>query len=233
MTLLIASIAPALVIMYIIYQYDLKREPISMILKAFFGGVLSIGLALTLAYPLSYFSSSMPSGLIASFYDAFFTAAIPEELAKWLIFYWLIKKAKDFDQYYDGILYAVFISMGFALVENILYVMKGGLSVALLRSILSVPGHMLFAIPMGYFLSISKFESGKDLAINRFLSLFVPILLHGTYDFILMYKSVKDNNNSLLALLLLIIFLVFDIYMWRFGIRQIQKHRAKDEIESN
>ena len=95
MTLLIASIAPALVIMYIIYQYDLKREPISMILKAFCGGVLSIGLALTLASPLSYFSSSMPSGLIASFYDAFFTAAIPEELAKWLIFYWLIKKAKD------------------------------------------------------------------------------------------------------------------------------------------
>ena len=150
-----------------------------------------------------------------------------------MIFYWLIKKAKDFDQYYDGILYAVFISMGFALVENVLYVMKGGLSVALLRSILSVPGHMLFAIPMGYFLSISKFESGKDLAVHRFLSLFVPILLHGTFDFILMYSSAKDELNPGLAGFLMLAFVIFDIFMWRFGLRKLKEHISKDKSKLN
>ena len=103
MTLLISSIAPALLIMFLIYKHDLEKEPIQMLVKAFFGGVLSIFIALAIALPLGLFESAFPSGILRAFYSAFFCAGIPEEFAKWLIFYWLIKKAPHFDQYYDGI----------------------------------------------------------------------------------------------------------------------------------
>lgn len=231
MILFISSIAPALIIMFLVYQHDLKKEPIKMLLKAFFGGVLSIFIALAIAGPLSYFEKFFAPGFARSFYTAFFCAGIPEELGKWLIFYWLIRKAKDFDQYYDGILYAIFISMGFALVENILYVMSpdGGLGTATMRAILSVPGHMLFVIPMGYFLSISKFEVGKDAKRHLILSLVIPMALHGTFDFILFYFAASAEVNPSLASFLVLAFVSFDIYMWRLGLRKIKAHITKDK----
>ena len=228
MILFLSSIAPALIIMFIIYKQDTIKEPISMLLKAFFGGVLSIIITLAIALPLVELTGFIPSGFLHSFYDAFFCAAIPEEFAKWIIFYWLIKKAKDFDQYYDGILYAIFISMGFALVENVLYVMNSGMSVAIARAILAVPGHMLFAVPMGYYLSLAKFKEGKDAAKYVKLSLAVPILLHGIYDFILMYSSAKTEINPALAGVLVLLFVAFDIYMWQLGVRKIKEHLAAD-----
>ena len=228
MILFLSSIAPALIIMFIIYKQDTQKEPISMLLKAFFGGFLSIIITYAIALPLGELMGFIPSGFLQSFYNAFFCAAIPEEFAKWIIFYWLIKKAKDFDQYYDGILYAIFISMGFALVENVMYVMQSGMSVAIARAITAVPGHMLFAVPMGYYLSLAKFKEGKDAAKYVKLSLAVPILLHGIYDFILMYFSAKAEVNPLLAGVLVLLFVAFDIYMWQLGVRKIKEHLAAD-----
>jgi RsiW-degrading membrane proteinase PrsW (M82 family) len=230
MTLLISSIAPALFIMYLIYSRDLQKEPKSMLMKAFFGGILSIFIALLFAMPLSEYESSIPSGLARSFYTSFFCAGIPEEFGKWIIFYWLIKKAKDFDQYYDGILYAIFISMGFALVENVLYVMKGGMGVAIMRAILAVPGHMLFAVPMGYYLSISKFEPANEAKKHIALSLIIPILLHGTYDFLLFYMEAKSKINSIIVVPLFLVFIAFEIYIWRLGLRKIKNHISSDKI---
>ena len=231
MYLLIASIAPAFIIMYIIYRHDTVKEPLSMLVKAFFGGVLSIAITLIIREPL--FHIELNSGAMKSFFDAFFKAGIPEELSKWLIFYWLIRKAKDFDQYYDGILYAIFISMGFALVENIQYVFENGMGTAIVRSIISVPGHMLFAVPMGYYLSLSRFETGASARFHVFLSLAIPILLHGTFDFIIMYTAAKGPLNHGLAVLLLLAFVIFDIFMWRYGLRKIKEHIAKDKNNLN
>jgi RsiW-degrading membrane proteinase PrsW (M82 family) len=231
MYLLIASIAPAVIIMYIIYRHDTVKEPLSMLAKAFLGGVLSIAITLIITYPIS--DIELNSGVMKSFFDAFFKAGIPEELSKWLIFYWLIRKAKDFDQYYDGILYAIFISMGFALVENIMYVFQNGMGTAIARSIISVPGHMLFAVPMGYYLSLSRFETGSSARFHVFLSLAIPILLHGTFDFILMYSGAKGAVNPGLAVLLLLAFVIFDIFIWRYGLRKIKEHIIKDTNNLN
>ncbi|NBU92915.1 MAG: protease PrsW [Flavobacteriia bacterium] len=229
LVLLLSAAAPALLIMYLVYRHDLNKEPIRMLAIAFLGGVLSIFLSLLFSTPLSMLKWQMPPAFIVSFYDAFFLAAIPEELAKWLIFYWLIRKAKDFDQYYDGILYAIFISMGFALVENILYVLQGGLSTAILRAVLSVPGHMLFAIPMGYYLSLSKFQQGALATKHQWLSILIPVALHGTFDFILMYADAKKDTNAALVILLFLAFVAFDIYMWRLGLRKLKAMRERDK----
>lgn len=227
MLFLFASVAPALFIMYLVYRHDLEKEPINMIIKAFFGGIASVILSLVFSLPLS--EIHFDGAFSGSFYTAFFLAAIPEELAKWIIFYLIIRKSKDFDQYYDGILYAIFISMGFALPENIMYIIEHGIGIAIPRAILAVPGHMLFAVPMGYYLSLSRFESGKDASIHIGFSLLIPIILHGIYDFLLMYASNATKELPILIILgILILFVVFDIYMWRLGLRKIRAHRAKD-----
>ena len=176
-------------------RHDLEREPIHMLVKTFFGGVLSIFLSLCFSLPLGMIFN--PEGADSPGFSAFMGAAIPEELAKWIIFYWIIRKSKHFDQYYDGILYAIFISMGFALVENIFYVFsdEGGMGVAIMRAVLSVPGHMLFVIPMGYYLSLSRFENDGKAHVHRAMSLAIPILLHGMFDYLLMYNAWLDDSN--------------------------------------
>lgn len=230
MIFLFSSVSPVLFIMYLIYRHDLAKEPLKMLVKSFLGGLFAAALAIAIALKLDLYTGSMPPAAIKSFYMAFFTAAIPEEFAKWLVFIWLIHHAKDFDQYFDGILYAIFISMGFALIENIFYVWEGGLGVAFGRAIFTVPGHMLFAVPMGYYLSLSKFEVGKSVGYHKLLSIVVPILLHGTYDFILMYATAKVEFAPLLSLGLLLGFVCFNIWMWRLGLRNISLHREKDRV---
>lgn len=226
MTLLISSIAPALIILYLIYRHDVDREPKKLLIKCFFGGWLSIIMTLIIAGPLN--SSGLPTGLVKSLFDAFVTAAIPEEFSKWIILYWLVRKAPAFDQYYDGIIYAVFVSMGFALIENIMYVMNGDMTTVITRAVMAVPGHMLFAVAMGYYFSMSKFDTPQKAKVHIAMSLAVPMVLHGTYDFLLMYTGAKSSHSPLMAVGIIIVFVIFDIYLWKLGIKRIKAHKAKD-----
>ena len=100
---------------------------------------------------------------------------------------WVAYPKKDFNEPFDGIVYSVMISMGFATTENILYVMKGGLEVALLRMITSVPAHASFAVLMGYFVGLSKFRGNQRLL--RLYGLASATGFHGAYNFCLMQQS--------------------------------------------
>ena len=225
MTLLIASITPVLIFLYLIFKKDKYKEPIGLLAKCFFGGFLSIIIALIIDVPMNYVGTVFQSPLFKSFYDAFFVAAIPEEFAKFIVLYWIIWESKFFDEHYDGIIFAVFVSLGFALVENILYV-----GIAFMRAILAVPGHGLFAVAMGYFLSLAKFNKQNDLQKYLVLSLVVPMGLHGTYDFLLMYSSNLSKADTGVTVILLIIFTGFIIFLWRYGIKKIKILVAKDSI---
>ena len=226
MTLLIASITPVLIFLYLIFKKDKNKEPIGLLAKCFFGGFISIVIALIIAFSMTYIGTAFQSPLFKSFYDAFFVAAIPEEFAKFIILYWIIWKSKFFDEHYDGIIYAVFVSLGFALVENIMYVSE--IRIAFWRAILAVPGHGLFAVAMGYFLSLAKFYKQTNVQKYLVLSLVVPMGLHGTYDFLLMYVSSLTEADAGFAVILLGIFTVFIIFLWRFGIKKIKIAVAKD-----
>lgn len=228
MTLLIASITPVLIFLYLIVKKDKNKEPIGLLAKCFFGGFLSVIIALIIDVPMMKIGTAFQSPLFKSFYDAFFEAAIPEEFAKFIILYWIIWKSKFFDEHYDGIIYAVFVSLGFALVENIMYVSEHGIGIAFMRAILAVPGHGLFAVAMGYFLSLAKFNKQTNVQKYLVLSLVVPMGLHGTYDFLLMYTSSLTEADAGFAVLLLLIFTVFIIFLWHFGIKKIKIAVAKD-----
>ena len=226
MTLLIASITPVIIFLYLIFKKDKNKEPIGLLAKCFFGGFLSIIITLIIAVPMMKIGTAFQSPLFKSFYDAFFVAAIPEEFAKFIILYWIIWKSKFFDEHYDGIIYAVFVSLGFALVENIMYVSE--IRIAFWRAILAVPGHGLFAVAMGYFMSLAKFYKQTNVQKYLVLSLVVPMGLHGTYDFLLMYVSSLTEADAGFAVILLGIFTVFIIFLWRFGIKKIKIAVAKD-----
>ena len=226
MTLLIASVFPVVIFLYVIYQKDHEKEPISLLLKCFFGGCLSVLLSLTMSLPLGLLSGLMQGNFLSSFYTSFFLAAIPEEVAKFIILYFFVWKSKELNHHYDGIVYSVFVSLGFAVIENILYVLEGGLGVAFLRAILSVPGHGLYGVLMGYYFSLARFHEGEKRKEFLIKSLLIAIAFHGVYDFLLFY--VGGSVNGILIAFLLIAFAFLVILLWRKGVEKIKLHLEKD-----
>jgi RsiW-degrading membrane proteinase PrsW (M82 family) len=233
MTLLLASISPVLIFLYTIFKKDVNKEPISLVVKCFLGGFAAIVLTLIMVIPMLAMEEHFQSPILKSIFNAFAVAAIPEEISKFVILYWLVWKSKFFDEYYDGIVYAIFVSLGFAMIENIFYVFEHGMFTAFIRAILAVPGHGFFAVFMGYFLSMAKFSPQPNRKTYILMSLLVPIALHGTYDFLLMYSEALNEFDTGLIALLLIVFTVFIIYLWRLGIQRIKASIALDHPVEN
>ena len=227
MTLLISSIFPVVIFLYMIYQKDHEKEPISLLFKCLLGGCLSTLLSLLMSIPLGAISGVFPGAFLSSIHQSFLEAAIPEELAKFGILYFLIWKSRELDHSYDGIVYSVFVSLGFALIENILYVFEGGFSVAIARAILAVPGHGLFGVMMGYYFSLARFHEGRKRREFLIKSLVMPIVFHSAYDFLLFYMG-ASSENILLVIFLLILFAGLVILLWRKGIAKIKLHLEQD-----
>lgn len=153
-----------------------------------------------------------------------------EEFSKWIILIWIVWKSKHYDDHFDAVTYAVAVSMGFALIENIMYVFQGGLFVAVVRAVLAVPGHGLNAVVMGYHLSLAKFGSPQSKKLNLWLSLLIPVIMHGLYDFMLIYMS--EINNNTIIILLLVAFTFVVIFSWKFALRKIKKIIEVDNNKS-
>lgn len=213
MILLLAAIAPSAALMYYIYMKDkYEKEPRRLLVKAFLLGAISVIPVLIVEMNLNLFERGDES-LIAAGYTAFIVAGLVEEAFKFTMFYLLIWRNNEFDEMYDGIVYSVFVSLGFATVENIGYVLSSGFSVALLRSITAVPAHAMFGVAMGYYLGIAKFvrEPYKSRYFRK--GLIVPIILHGIYDFILLSRRYYIMS----------IFVIYMIYLWKRGIRNVRE----------
>ncbi|MCK5845971.1 MAG: PrsW family intramembrane metalloprotease [Bacteroidales bacterium] len=215
MNLILAAIAPVVIIaLYIYFKDKYNKEPIAMLAKALVLGMLTVIPVLLLEGFLMEFISIFDfSTRLSAFYNAFVVAAFSEEIWKFIALYILIWKSKEFDESIDGIVYAVFVGLGFAMVENIMYVVNGGGSVALMRAFLAVPAHALFGVTMGYYFSLSKFAMDKA-SRNKYYryAIISPIILHGVYDFILM-------ANEPLGML---VFIPFIIYLWKTGFKRIK-----------
>ncbi len=161
----------------------------------------------------SFLIGMMPGSgyLLQLGYNAFLVAGFTEELFKFLALYLLIWKNPNFNEKFDGIVYAVFISLGFAAIENIMYVSSGGAGVALTRAVTAVPAHALFGITMGYFFGIAHMDPARR---NAYLAraFAVPFVLHGAYDFILMSKEP----------FMLLLFIPFLIWLYISGFKKMR-----------
>lgn len=225
--LFVIAILPVAVLMAFIYQQDkYQKEPIKSLLKAFIGGMIAIPLDILIVTGIDLL---LDSTVLANtvFFSAFLEAGIPEELCKFLIFMIFIWHDKNFDEYFDGIVYATFIGLGFACVENISYVFSYGFQTGIVRALLSVPGHFLFGVVMGYFLSMAKFHPEKR---GRYLwsGVLLAILAHGLFDWLLMVASVLPIVGGIIY----IVFIWGDIKLWKLGLKYINKQQQNSHKQA-
>jgi len=189
MIIVIAALAPVVIILaYIYFRDKYEREPLGLLLLSLLAGALIVVPVIFFEQIISSinpFAASLEHRTANAAYDAFLVAALVEEFFKYLALYILLWRNKNFNEKFDGIVYAVFISLGFAAVENVMYVSRGGMDVAMIRAVTAVPAHALFGVRMGYFMGIARMydELRKPYL---FMAFFYPFLLHGIYDFILM-----------------------------------------------
>lgn len=220
--LLFLAIIPVVIILTYIYLKDRNKEPWSLLIKLFFMGIASCFLVLLISEVVfKIFPFMDKDTAYMTFFEtmayAFIGVALIEEFCKWLMTFAGAYKHKAYDEVYDGIVYSVYVSLGFACLENILYVfMNNSVVVGISRAILAVPGHACDAVFMGYYLSLAKVyasQGKKNLEKkNLVLSVLVPTILHGIYDFCL-FASID---------ILLIVFLIFVIAMYIFSIKKIK-----------
>jgi RsiW-degrading membrane proteinase PrsW (M82 family) len=206
------ALAPVFIIAFYIYFRDkYEKEPWDLLLKAMLSGALITIPVIVAERILSAPGELFPSKVKAA-WDAFMVAALCEEAFKFAALYLLIWKNKAFNEKFDGIVYATFISLGFAAVENVLYIMDSGVTTGFTRAFTAVPAHALFGVSMGFFFGLAKFYPKKRTSYLYF-SFLLPFILHGVYDFILM---VEIN-------LLLLLFVPFIIFMWITGFKKMNK----------
>ncbi len=227
--ILLTALLPIAILVYHIYCKDKKSpEPTGQLVKAFLWGILSVPLSFCISIPLGLIGvySVEATSILGSISTAFLGAAIPEEIAKFIMLWLLLRKNRYFDEKMDGIVYAVCVSLGFAALENIMYLFTNAdsyLSVGIARAIFAVPGHFCFGILMGYYYSLAKFYP-KAPKKNKALILVAPITVHGLYDSILFIINVTPAISSVL----LIVFLVFCHKMWKYGSKSIKEHIERD-----
>jgi protease PrsW len=183
LTLISSGIAPGVALLSYFYLKDeYETEPLSIVLRTFLIGALLVFPIMFIQYVFHVEGIAAPK--IAR---AFFLSGLLEEFVKWFIVYFFIYDHREFDEPYDGIVYSASVSLGFATMENILYLLANGVEFALTRALLPVSSHALFAVIMGFYFGKAKFTIKKRRYL--FLSFFLPFLLHGTYDFILLTQE--------------------------------------------
>ena len=210
MNILFISLAPVFIILFYVYSRDkYEREPWKMLLKALLiGGLVSV----PTVFIEMFLSSFAPEPKISNAaYTAFVVAGFTEESLKYLAFILIIWNSKHFNEKFDGIVYAVFISLGFAGIENIIYVSEGNSTVGIFRALTAVPAHALFGVTMGYYFGLARFfpDHRKLYLMYAYL---IPIALHGFYNFCLMSEHY----------LFLILFIPFVAYLWITGFRKMK-----------
>jgi RsiW-degrading membrane proteinase PrsW (M82 family) len=234
--IILAAVLPALVIVgYIVFRDKNRREPISQVWKGVRYGVGSALLALVVGAPFSVLAEMVPvldytETFWGALYGSFFMAAVPEELAKLLMLYLLLRKNPYFDERMDGIVYAVAVGMGFAGFENILYLFENEEiwgTVGAIRALFSVPGHFCFAVFMGYYYSLAHFDKKNRQELNLFLMVAVPIVLHGVFDFLLMSLP---HLHPALIIMAVMAFLGLCIGMNLVAHIKMRHHLKADEI---
>ena len=249
--LIIAALLPAIILSIYIYKKDrVEKEPLTLLLKLFFFGAL-------ICFPAAYieeFVIGIIDGIFGEIYEGdsifyiynfiyyFIGVALVEEGVKLLVLKYTVQYNNNFDCFFDGVIYAVFVSLGFAALENIFYVLQYGFSNAILRGILSVPGHMFFGVMMGYYYSrwmvykkadailkklklggyIDSKSVGFEVNNKEWLVLLIPVLIHGFYDFCCTIDSIFFT----------LLFLGFITFLYIYCFRKIKRMSNADEYNN-
>lgn len=223
---LVVALLPSILLGIYIWWKDPQKEPLIWLVKSFLIGCV-------ICFPLAHIENIIelflshlisPYSIFSTPANAFFVAAIPEEGIKLLALWILLQRNPFFDEHIDGIVYAVFIGLGFAAVENVFYLFntENWISTAIVRSLLAVPGHYAFAVLMGYYYSLYYFvERTKRHALCIF---FVPVMIHGIYDSLAM----SGNINPYVGFICFFVLIFFCVRIHLIATKKIQTMINKD-----
>ena len=222
--LLLISILPAYLLGKYVYNNDkVEKEPKGLLTKLFIFGIISAIMTIIMSLVVDAFIpffTEKHNDLLGILIDNFIGVALVEEGFKWIMLRIGSWNDKNFDYQYDGMIYAVYVSLGFATLENILYVCTSGFITGVLRAKLSVPGHAFFGVFMGYYYGLAKKAQlkGDNSAVSGylFMSLLIPIVLHGTFDAALSVTGILNSDISILAVLAFYILFVIFLYIISF-----------------
>jgi RsiW-degrading membrane proteinase PrsW (M82 family) len=205
--LLFLAIAPALFILWYVYSKDrYDPEPLRLVVRVFLLGALAVIPAAVIEFPF-------PPGIITSSV----VAPVVEELLKFSVVFYYVYRLPEFDEPVDGIVYAAAAGLGFAALENCIYVLEGGVAVGILRAVASVPGHMIFSCTWGFALGIAKYRPAQKRGWIIAAGIAAAIFLHAVFNFSL---EVFESAGLLFILVLLIPF------GWWFTRRNIRTAQA-------
>lgn len=228
--LITAAIAPALILLWYVYNKDTEPEPTRLIVKGFFLGGLATFASTVISGPLLEMDiiTQTPADIVEAVGLSFLGAAIPEECAKLFMLWLLLRNNPYFDEHYDGIVYAASVGLGFAAFENLLYVISSGagwFDVAVTRAFFAVPGHFGFAVAMGYYYSLYHFKGNKAPFGTKWKILLVPVLLHGLYDTICFIGDLTPAIAGFASIVLI----VFCLILFRKTRRRILSESRQNE----
>lgn len=222
LVLLIISILPVLLVGIYIYKKDRNKEPKKLLTNLFIAGVSSSFIAIVISSVLEklfpFFAYEITElNLIELIVYVFVGISLVEESSKWIMVYNITYNNEEFDEIYDMIVYCVFVALGFACFENILYVQKGGVVTGIIRAISAIPSHACEGVLMGYYLGLAKINSiNNDEKLskkNKILSILIPTVSHGIYDYCIFSGK----------LIFMFIFLILLIYFYSYIITKINK----------
>lgn len=193
-------------------------------------GAAFLSLVFTLPFSAAGVEASAGQSVFEAISKAFCLAAIPEETAKLIMLWIFLRRCSYFDEHMDGIVYAVCVSLGFAALENVVYLISNYpniIGVGISRSLFAVPGHFFFGVLMGYYYSMAKFGK-KDKRFYMILTLLAPVLAHGCYDSLLFVMTVSPS----LSIILTILFLYFCHKLRKYCSSKIEEHLNRDRVRN-
>lgn len=220
------ALLPAVVLVVYIYRKDrTDKEPTSLLAKLLGFGALSClpAIVIELIFSAIIERLNVRNAYLGYFLEAFVVAGLTEETCK---FFFLRTTWRNpaFDFQFDAIVYAVMVALGFAAFENVKYVYSYGFATGLVRAVTAVPGHAIFGVFMGYFYGYAKLSDywGRDEDRRAYLALsvVVPVLMHGCYDF-LAFAQESDARFTLL-------FYAYLIALYVFGILRVNRSARAD-----
>ncbi len=211
MDILLISLAPVAVVAgYVWFRDKYEKEPVWLLLLSLLAGMAIVLPVMVVEGVLAAVGDPL-EGIAEAAWSAFAVAGLTEEVFKFIALFLLIWERPAFNDKYDGIVYGTFISLGFAAIENLLYVMQDGYATGLLRAFTAVPAHAIFGITMGFYFGMARFHPEESRAM-KWKALVVPIILHGIYDFIL-FTGIEW---------LWVVFLAFIVFLYVSGWRRIR-----------
>ena len=221
------ALLPAVLLTIYIYKKDrVEREPVRLIVRLLVMGAISCipASAMELAITKGITLLDLENPYFSAFLEAFAVAALCEELVKYYFLRRTTWNNAAFDFQFDAIVYGVSVSLGFAALENVLYVTQSGVETGILRAVTSVPGHAIFGVFMGYFYGYAKLAElqGRASEAREYLALsvLVPLLLHGTYDFIAFSMQISE--------LWTVVFFAFVALLYLIGLRRVNRSAQED-----